>query len=192
MEQDERERQAVRVAGELFAERGIQGTGVDAVRDATGLPLKRIYARFGTKEGLVVAALDEHAERDVAELHARTTAASDPRSAILAVFDLVGEWVEDAGFRGCAFLNAYAELGATSPPIAAAVREQKRAIRSRLVELVADAGAPATLADQLFVLVNGAMVTAALAQSTAPVHHARQAATVLADAAGVPGGDDPR
>lgn len=183
MEQDERERRAVRTAGELFHERGIQGTGVDAIRDVTGLSLKRIYARFGTKEGVVVAALNERAERDVAELRTRTAGTDDPTSAVLAVFDLVAEWVQEAEFRGCAFLNAYAELGATAPAIAAAVREQKNAIRTRLGELVADADGPPGLVDQLFVLVNGAMVTAALAQSTAPVDRAREAAITLLDAA---------
>jgi AcrR family transcriptional regulator len=185
MVRDEQERRALQAAGEVFRERGIQGASVDSVRDATGLSLKRIYARYGTKEALVVATLAEHAERDIAELHARTSGTTHPRAAILAVFDLAAEWVSGTEFRGCPFLNAYAEMGSTSPPIATVVHDQREAIRLRLAELTSAAGGPPALADQLLLLVNGAMVSAALAGSTDPVRGARDAAATLMDAAGI-------
>ena len=42
-------------AERLFYERGFQAVGMDALREASGLPLKRIYSLFDGKEKIAVA-----------------------------------------------------------------------------------------------------------------------------------------
>ena len=44
--------------------------------------------------------------------------------------------------RGCAFVNAYAEIGGTDHPGNAVIREDKRYMRALFVRLVAEAGIP--------------------------------------------------
>ena len=44
-------------AVELFAERGMKGTGVDMIAASAGVNKQRIYAYFGSKEKLFIAAL---------------------------------------------------------------------------------------------------------------------------------------
>nr|WP_314073979.1 TetR/AcrR family transcriptional regulator [uncultured Roseococcus sp.] len=44
-------------AGRLFRERGIAGTGVDALAEAAGLTHGSLYSQFGSKEQLAVEAL---------------------------------------------------------------------------------------------------------------------------------------
>ncbi|GAA3352445.1 hypothetical protein GCM10020366_02120 [Saccharopolyspora gregorii] len=106
---------------------------------------------------------------------------------MLAVFDWLHEWFSEAGFHGCAFLNSFGELGATSPAVAAVVREHKTEVQRYLATLLTDADADAgearagALAEQLNVLVEGAITTAAITGTPAPAHHARAAAEALLD-----------
>lgn len=178
---------ALDAAEELFYGRGIQCVGMDELRGASGLSLKRLYQLFPTKEQLVAAYLarrDERWRRHLAEHVARQR---DPRQRIPAVFDRLEEWFGEAGFRGCAWINAYGELGATSALVTEQVRAHKEAFRSYLASLVADAGLPAALAGPLFLLAEGAMVTAGITGSTRPAAEAREAARALLAAAGADG-----
>src|SRR5690349_4802828 len=47
----------VAAAARLFRERGLQGTGVDALVDAAGLSHGSLYSQFGSKERLAAEAL---------------------------------------------------------------------------------------------------------------------------------------
>lgn len=171
-------------ASQLFYERGIQAVGMDAIRDASGVSLKRIYRLFPTKEALVEATLASRERtvlRELEQIAART--GDKPRARILAIFDLLADWFSGDDYRGCEFINAFGELGPSSQRIATVARQHKAAWRDVLGRLVADAGASPALADQLALLVNGAMVTAALRTTDDPAADAKAAATTLVDAA---------
>lgn len=166
-------------ASRLFYERGIQAVGMDAIRDASGVSLKRLYRLFPAKEHLVEATL-RHREAGVREQMARATAGgAPPAQRILAIFDLLRDWFDAPGYRGCAYINAYGELSAGSRLVANAVEQHKALWRELLGHLVAEAGGPPRLADQLAILVNGAMVMAAILRSPAPADDARAAAELL-------------
>ena len=85
-------------------------------------------------------------------------------------------------FRGCPFVNAYGETAAGPDCVLEVVTEQKRALRALLVELALEASRPADLGDQLLLLANGAMVTAAMLHDPTAALHARRAAEQLLDA----------
>ena len=63
------------------------------------------------------------------------------------------------------------------------MRAHKAEFQARVAELVAEVGAPASLAAQLAILAEGAQVTAAIAGTSEAAVQARQAAAVLVDAA---------
>ncbi|MFG2455986.1 TetR/AcrR family transcriptional regulator [Streptomyces sp. NPDC048523] len=168
-------------AEELFYGRGIQSVGMDAVRGASGVSLKRLYQLFPAKEQLVEAYLERRDERWRGRLAAFVELRSAPEERILAVFDWLEEWFGEGGFRGCAWINSYGELGASSDRVAAQVRAHKKAFGDYLTSLVAAAGRPAALAGPLFLLAEGAMVTAGITHSTRPAAEAREAARLLLD-----------
>ncbi|MFF3755401.1 TetR/AcrR family transcriptional regulator [Streptomyces sp. NPDC002018] len=175
---------ALDAAEELFYARGIRSVGMDDIRGASGVSLKRLYQLFPAKEQLVEAYL---ARRDIVwrqRLADRVDRHQEPRERILAVFDHLHQWFGEPGFRGCAWINAYGELGATSPRVAAQARAHKLAFRRYLTGLAADAALPTGLADQLLLLAEGAMVTAAVFDTTEPALQAREAAAVLLEATG--------
>ncbi|GAA1719828.1 TetR/AcrR family transcriptional regulator [Isoptericola hypogeus] len=167
-------------AQRLFNESGVQAVGMDAIRAAAGVPLKRLYRAFPAKDALVQAVLEER-DREFGEtLSAYVDTHGDtPRGRILAVFDYLDEWFGQADFRGCVFINTAGELGAVSPAVTDIARTHKQALRDYLAELVADAGLPEDRADQLALLANGAMATAGIMGTRDPARQAREMARVL-------------
>lgn len=174
----------VHAADELFYARGFRAVGMDDVRTAAGVSLKRLYSVFPGKDSLVLAVLHKRHAMWTDGLTAAVESVDDPRDKLLAVYDYLAEWFADDSFRGCGFINAFGELGPTSPGVAAYAREHKRSFQKQLAAWVADLGAhPASLAPQLAILAEGAQTTAAIEGSTDAAGHARRAAATLIDAA---------
>ena len=169
----------------LFYRRGVQAVGVDDIRAAAGVSLKRLYQLFPSKNDLVVAFLERRdacwrgrlAEYVTARAGDGDGGASHGR--LLAVFDWLGEWFAEPDFRGCAWINSYGELGGVSSEIADLARAHKTAFRSYLANLVAGAGLRPGLTDELLLLAEGAMVTAGIFGTAEPAVHARRAAEAL-------------
>jgi AcrR family transcriptional regulator len=175
--------QIVAAADRLFYGRGVHAVGMDAVRAEAGVSLKRIYAVFPSKDDLVVAVLHRRSERWTAGIEAATSAATSPRDKVLAIFDFLAAWFDEADFRGCAFINSFGELGALSPEVARTVQEQKASFQRYVADLVRAAGAPERLAPQLAILAEGAQTTAAISGSPDAARQAREAAATLIAAA---------
>jgi AcrR family transcriptional regulator len=173
----------VEAADRLFYARGVNAVGMDAVRTEAGVPLKRMYAAFGSKDALVVAVLQHRSSTWDAGIAAAAATAETPRERLLAVYDFLDEWFRGNEFRGCAFINAFGELGGVSPEIAEVVRAQKDSFQGYLSGLVADLGANPALAAQLGLLAEGAQTTAAISAQPDAARHARDAAATLIDVA---------
>ena len=171
-------------ADELFYTHGIQAVGVDQVRAASGVSLKRLYQCFSSKQDLVEAYLRRRDERWRAALaaHVREYA---PQDRPLAVFDWLRAWLAGPGSRGCAFINSFGELGAIETGVARAARDHKQTVLEYLTGLVADlnVGPPEVLAEQLLLLIDGAITTAAISGNPDAALRARTAAQTLVAAA---------
>ncbi|MFB7633653.1 TetR/AcrR family transcriptional regulator [Streptomyces sp. NPDC056149] len=169
-------------AEQLFYARGIQAVGMDQLRTAAGVSLKRLYGTFPAKHDLVEAYLRRRDERWRAALAAFVDAhAATPAARVLAVFDWLATWFAAPDFRGCAFLNAHGELAPTSDAVARITRDHKQALHAYLTDLVRPLShpTPAALADQLALLIDGALTTAALTHTPTPAHTARGVAGLL-------------
>ncbi|RDI55178.1 TetR/AcrR family transcriptional regulator [Nocardia mexicana] len=175
--------QVVAAADALFYERGIQAVGMDAVRAAAGVSLKRIYALFGSKDDLIVAVLRHRSAMWDDGLASAVRPTMTARERLLAIFDFLDEWFRSPDFRGCAFINAYGELSSGSPAVKDAVRAHKQAFGEYVARLVTEIGAPPELAPQIALLAEGAQTTAAIAGTPESAHQARAAAQALLDTA---------
>ncbi|MFD5412350.1 TetR/AcrR family transcriptional regulator [Streptomyces nojiriensis] len=172
MDDEEARTRLLDTAEELFYRHGIQAVGMDRIRTASGVPLKRLYRVFPAKESLVTAYLERRDRRWLDSLRTAALAPAQPRARVLAVFDWLADWFTEPDFRGCAFLNAYGELGAAAPEI---VRVHKAELLALLAGLTAD---PA-LADRLLILTEGATAVAALTPGREPARRAREIAELL-------------
>lgn len=173
----------VEVADQLFYELGIHAVGMDAIRTAAGVPLKRLYAQFGSKEALLIDVLRHRSQIWDEGIARAADRATTPREQLLAIYDFLEDWFRADDFRGCGFINAFGEMGALSPAIAEVAREQKKRFQRYVARLVNELGAPAELADQLAILAEGAQTTAAISGDPTVAACARAAAATLVDAA---------
>ncbi|MGP3960182.1 TetR family transcriptional regulator [Nonomuraea sp. 3N208] len=78
----------LRAAAEVFAERGYDGTRVADIAAAAGVSNGALYAHFGSKADLIVAALRAHGPRLLADLFA-----ADPDRSITDLLLVVGRWL---------------------------------------------------------------------------------------------------
>lgn len=171
-------------ADQLFYERGVQSVGMDAIRAASGVSLKRLYQLFPAKERLVEAYLQRRNQQWNSMLSDYVDHEQNPRAQILSIFDFLHAWFQQRDYRGCAFINSFGELGAISPKVAELAHDHKAEFRSVLSGLAESAGAtdPDRLADHLILLAEGAITTAAIAGSPLPAVRAKEAAGLLLDA----------
>ncbi|MCC2308896.1 TetR/AcrR family transcriptional regulator [Cellulomonas chengniuliangii] len=182
MNEEEVRARVVQAAHELYYARGIQAVGMDELRAAAGVSLKRLYAVFPSKSDIVLAVLRHRHQLWVDGIEARVEQADSPRDRLLAIFDYLSDWFADEAFRGCGFINAFAELGGTSTAVTEETRAHKESFQRYVAGLVAEAGGAPELAAQLAILAEGAQTTAAIAGTSAAAATARRAAEVLIDA----------
>ncbi|QYF89857.1 TetR/AcrR family transcriptional regulator [Arthrobacter sp. PAMC25284] len=182
-DEDTARQMVIAAASHLFYARGFTAVGMDELRTVTGMPLKRLYRLFPSKEAIIEQVLQVWQETWETSVTAQVESTQVPRDRLLAVFDFLAVWFSSEGFRGCAFINSFGELGASSGLIAGIVRDQKKDFQDYLAQVAAGVGAPETLAPQLAILAEGAVTTAAISARSEPARQARAAAEVLIDAA---------
>jgi hypothetical protein len=107
--------------------------------------------------------------------------ASEPLPRLLGVFDVLGRWFGSEGFRGCAFINSALELNQPGHPSLPIVARHAAQLESRLTALAREAGLPEPerVGRQLFLLVEGAVVCAAIGRGPEAAVEARAAAARL-------------
>ncbi len=170
-------------ADELFYTRGVQAVGMDELRGAAGISLKRMYALFPSKADIVAQVLAGRTAVWNERIAAEASKHDDPRDKLLSIFDFLDAWFHEDNFRGCAFVNSFGELGATMPAVADAAHAHKRGFVEYVTDLVVEAGCPPSLGLQIALLAEGAQTTAAISESPEAAVAAKAAAAVLLDAA---------
>ncbi len=168
-------------AGRLFYARGIRAVGVELIAEQAGTTKKTLYDRFGSKDALVALYLRRRAERWQTVALDRLDRHPEPgKDRVLLVFDALDDWLSEQ-WRGCAFVNAYAEIGGTDHPGLPVVRSEKAWMRQLFVALVEEAGYddPVGLGGQLHLLYEGAVVLLTAGDEPGALVHARQAAARL-------------
>jgi len=146
-------RRILDTAAELFYREGVRGVGVDRIAAESDVAKMTLYAHFKSKDELVVAWLRRRDEEWMSWLESAVERRNG--TGLLAVFDAMREWFEKPDFRGCAFINAHAELGWSNPAAAEIVTSHKHALTEYLARLARSEGAaePEALARELLLLV---------------------------------------
>lgn len=155
-------------ARDLFYRRGIHAVGVDAIAEAAGTNKMTLYRHFESKDLLVAECLRELTrEFDAAWDECASAHPGDPKGQLLDWLQRVSHFKVNEADRGCAFANAAVELPDKDHPARQIIREYKTTARERLVRLCREAqlSDPERLADEFFLLCEGARVTA---QSVGP------------------------
>jgi AcrR family transcriptional regulator len=170
---DDAHTRVLSTANSLFYEHGIGAVRMADIRDLSGVSLRRLYSMFPHKSDLVTAWL-EHRHTAWTDMFAdgiarRVERGEEPAD---AVFGSLSDWLVATQFRGCAFVNALAETAEVTDEHRRVIRHHKQALIDLLARFTNE---PAALA----VLIDGAIVQAAVFSSADPVTAARHAATPL-------------
>jgi AcrR family transcriptional regulator len=149
-------------ARSLFYRHGIRAVGVETIAEAAATNKMTLYRHFGSKDELVATYLTELAKEgdEVWEKLAREYPGQ-------ATAQLDG-WVRhvehiltDKDDRGCAIANAAVELREIDHPARQIIDDYKTRKRNRLVGLLLQAnyGEPDQIADEIFLLFEGARIS---------------------------------
>ena len=176
--------QLIDTAMRLFYENGFHATGIDKVLAESGCAKMTLYKHFKSKDELILAVIrrmDENIRNDfMREVERR---AKSPRDRLVALFDVLGDWIRGPEFKGCLFMHASGEYSDTDHPILGACAEHQRSVRKYMRDLAEQAGAgdPDALADELMVLEEGAIGRAHIMNNPDIATHAKRAAIKLID-----------
>ncbi len=172
----------LQAASELFYRQGIKATGVDAIVKQAGTNKMTLYKYFPSKDELVVAFLRKRdADFTIWFVEQVNSKAEQPKDKLLAIFDVIGEWLEIPEFRGCAFINAAAEFPIEGNPVHQVSAEFYDNFRLYISDIARQYGAkfPENLALQLSLLIEGAIVSEQMKRHSGIIEQARQAAIIL-------------
>jgi AcrR family transcriptional regulator len=167
-------------ADRLFYGQGLRAVGVDTIAAEIGISKRTLYNHFPSKDALIVAYLQRR-------LRLVPTSDKPPGPQILDNFERLERAFGTEGFRGCAFVNAVAELkdpGHAANEIALTFKDMRRQWFRELLGRahVAD---PDGLSLQLMLLIDGAIAAFLVRKDPTVARSARAAARTLLVAAGV-------
>lgn len=150
-------------AERCFYQRGVSQSGINTVTACAGVAPMSLYKNFGSKADLIETYLERRHDQWKRLYDRRRAAATTALDVALAVPRSYLDHAKMIGerFRGCGLINAASELQ-TVPEARALVLRKKSQVQGLIVDDLVDAGAssPQSLAEHVFLLLEGATVHA--------------------------------
>ena len=173
----------VKTAEALFYAEGVRGVGIDRIIAEAEVAKMTLYNHFPSKDDLILAVVQYRETKFDALFEkwmARHAKAGMPP--MEAFFAALKQWFKTADFRGCMFINTCAELADAEHPASRFAAEHKQRFRALIERLTTEefnAEVAHAVAPAIALLVEGAIVSAVMQQTTAPAEIARDAALSL-------------
>jgi AcrR family transcriptional regulator len=155
-------------ATHLFCKNGINATGIDAIIDEAGTAKTTLYKLFGSKTNLVNAVLENEGKQwREWFIGAIEHGGGDPETKLTRIFPALKSWFGEERFYGCPFINAVGEHDKDSKQFRAIAMKHKKVVLAHIEKLAGEMGAaePETLAHQLALLIDGAIVAAMVSRN---------------------------
>ena len=160
-------------AGRLFYQQGYVNTGINQILEESGVVKSSLYVTFRSKEDILMEYLITAGARTDEALYDAAHQFTDPKKQVLAVFDYLLKIVQESDYFGCSFLNIISEVPQGPERVVNQIRIQKNGVRKLFSSLLAPIGKEA-LADQIYILFDGALITNKVHGDTWPVLAARK------------------
>ena len=172
----------VETAERLFYAEGIRAVGIDRIIAEAEVAKMTLYNHFASKDDLILAVLQYREER-VNEMFAKSIErhVRNGMDQLEAFFTALKDWFESSRFRGCSFINASVELADSCHSASQFAAEHKDRFHEMLREFIVEAAGEkaAAVAPAVSLLVEGAIVSAVMEQSSKPADVAKEAALAL-------------
>lgn len=156
--------------------------GIDRVLREAGVAKASLYGSYGSKDGLVIAYLEELDRADRNRWRAAIESVDDPRDRVLTFFDLAIAGGPVRNFRGCQYANAATEFPDEDLP---PVLEHREWVLDTLAGQLDELGVatPRAWAAQIQVIYDGALAGSKMARSVQPIVIGRAMADGIVDQA---------
>lgn len=186
-----RREEIIEIASRLFYEQGFGATGIKQIIDEAGIAKGTFYTHFESKELLGVEWLRARHAKWQGWFDEALDQLDSPAEKLLATFDFLESWLQEAEYRGCAFLNTMAETPNLNHPMRAEVAAHKKALLSRFQKIAEEHFVPRGVSAEvsreqgttLYLLFEGALVEAQNFHDTWPIDAARSTAARILDQA---------
>lgn len=155
-------------AYKLFYREGIRATGVDRVIAEARVTKVTFYRNFPSKKDLILEFLEYRHREWIAGF---IDALQRHGGRIGAVAPAIAEWLRDEDFRGCAFINSVAELGATMPEVLQISRRHKQEMTEVIKGLLPPSVTRTRDAEAISLAVDGAIIRAQFDQTPGSAIH---------------------
>ncbi len=166
----------------LFCRHGIHATGIDAIITEAGVARMTVYNQFGSKEGLIAAALEHEGAAWRAWFFTRLAGIQGgARERLLGIFDVLEEWFSREDYFGCALMNAITEYRNQDEKIRSVTYAHKARVLEQIRALAVASGAPDpdALTGQIDLLMDGAIVKSLIKKSPVAAREAKAIAAAL-------------
>lgn len=173
----------LQVAGGLFYHQGFRAIGVDTIVEQSGIAKMTLYRYFPSKDDLIVAYLeDSNANFWEWWEQAISPYPGAPRDQLIALYEAVGKMALSPTCYGCTFQGAATEFPGQEHPGHRVALAHKQTVIERLRELAEQAGSPQPqiLAEQLFLLMEGAFTACRMFGTVNPANPALNVAAAAA------------
>ncbi|WP_119390583.1 TetR/AcrR family transcriptional regulator [Taklimakanibacter lacteus] len=179
-EETDGRRKLIDTARRLFGERGTAHVGINEVTAQAGVARMTLYNNFPSKEALTIEVYREMADEALIRIDALLAEEPSEQARIARLFRHFGRNAHKPGFRGCRFIHASLQEADPHGPIHGVVQAYKKALRRRILGALAGKRRNRDLlADQITLLLDGAVTEAYIKGVDDPLAAAEKAAMTL-------------
>lgn len=120
-------------------ERGYAATPISELVERTGVNAASLYARFGSKKGIMLAALELYGEETLQALDEVLSATPPGAAQVRHLLEHAMQSFDDSRARGCFLVNSVTNISEDTPDFTAAVEGYMEEIRRRVRDALRDA-----------------------------------------------------
>jgi len=169
----------IETASELFYRQGYNLTGINEIIKEAGIAKATLYSHFSTKSELCVAYLQTKNETFLKDLRYYAGQRPAGKERLVSVFDFLLEFFSTPYFNGCWCMNTVSELPAKDLQIREEVQTQKNNFFNLIIELLREnleleEGKRTVIAQQIYLLYEGAITEANLHKKDWPIKTAKE------------------
>ena len=174
----------IETASDLFYNQGFNQTGINQIIAEAGVAKASMYQHFRSKEDIAVAYLMGRHQMWMGKLEDSISKKKNSKDILVGSFDYLKEWLDSVNYRGCGWQNIITDLPSGHDKIRDQAIYHKNELRSWILDKMEQiegytAKQAKELADQIFILIEGAIILSQIQKANWPILSAKKACIKL-------------
>ncbi|OUR94619.1 TetR family transcriptional regulator [Flavobacteriales bacterium 34_180_T64] len=174
----------IETSSDLFYNQGYNQTGINQIIAEAGVAKASMYQHFRSKEDIAVAYLIARHGMWMGKLEACISKDSSGKGKVIGCFNYLIEWLTEVDFRGCGWQNIITDLPCDHVKIKDQAKYHKNELRrwvhdQLLKDENVESDEAKELGDQVFILIEGAIILSQIQKENWPITAAKNACIKL-------------